>query len=329
MIPRYEGRMRYEAIALVFATALSLAGQTKTLVPTGQTDSEVAFEGVREFVLPTACDEQGRLYVNLVDPEQAKMIGSIYRLSSKGAYEAKFETTGELMNRYAVRPDGGITLLRVDEGVIVLDNFGADGARQSSVRLERPSTPFFPDQVATFRSGEVLLSGSRSRSGNAAWTAIYDSAGHVVKQFVLEGDHEVERTAVSRSLAISGDDGFVYLMRATSPVRVYAISSTGDVVHQITVEAPNGGTPDSGLRVFKNHMVVRFRLNCQSAGTGIHCQGTEYRVLDATTGERLASYQADNTVSGPLACYRPDPDRFQIFSMPRAGKLKIIEAESK
>jgi hypothetical protein len=125
-----------------------------------------------------------------------------------------------------------------------------------------PPLPLFSqDQIAVFRSGEFLISGPQYRRRNTAWTAIYDSTGHVVKQLVLEGDREVEEAAVSRSMAISGDDGFVHLMRATSPVRVYVTSSTGNVVRQMTVEAPDGGTPDFGLRVFKNHMAARFSLN--------------------------------------------------------------------
>jgi hypothetical protein len=70
-------------------------------------------------------------------------------------------------------------------------------------------------------------------------------------------------------------------------------------------------------------------VNCQSAGTGVHCDGKEYQVLDATTGKQLASYHADNTIDGPLGCYRPDPDRFQILSMPIPGKLQILEVSAK
>jgi hypothetical protein len=315
------------AIALLLATSVSLTAQSRNLIKKDQIDSDVPYNGPRNFALPTACDEQGRLYVKLVDPNQAEMVGPIYRLSSKGGLEATFDTSGELMNRYAVRPDGGMAMVRLDGKTKVIDNFAPDGPRQSSLRLEDPSTAFFPDQMAVFRSGEVLLSGMQYRRGNTAWTAIYDPAGHLVKEFVLDGDAEVERPAVSRSAVVRGDDGFVYLMRATSPARVYVISSTGEVARQITVEPPEGGTPDFGIRVFKNHMVIRFRLNCLSAGTGTHCDGTEYRVLDATTGKQLAIYRTDNTASGPIACYRPNPDRFQIFSMPTAGKLEIIEAE--
>jgi hypothetical protein len=53
-------------------------------------------------------------------------------------------------------------------------------------------------------------------------------------------------------------------------------------------------------------------------------------VVDATTGQRLADYEAENEVAGPLACYAPDPDRFFTFSIPsdRHG-LDIVEAQPK
>jgi hypothetical protein len=82
--------------------------------------------------------------------------------------------------------------------------------------------------------------------GYEAGTAIYDPTGHLVKQFVLDDDAEIERAievgdaryarapgqgneAVSRSVAITGDDGFVYLMRSTSPATVYVIPSATKV----------------------------------------------------------------------------------------------------
>lgn len=83
------------------------------------------------------------------------------------------------------------------------------------------------------------------------------------------------------------------------------------------------------FRVMKNRIVASFRLSCQSAGTGTRCDGREYRVVDATTGQQLASYRADNAMVGPLGCYRSDPDRFQMLRMSTPGKLEIIEASAK
>jgi hypothetical protein len=258
-----------------------MAAQTKVLVPKSRVPVSVVGEYHGGIAFPTACDEQGRLYVKLIKIGPG-MMGPLFRLSSKGVVETEFDTSGAVVNRYAVRPDGGVIMLRVDGAVKIVDNFAADGTRESSVVLERPPIAFFPSHLAVFHSGEILMSGLQYQPGYKAATAIYDPTGHVVKQLVLDGDVEIERAieagdakdtsaqqphtqAVSRSVAITGDDGLVYLMRATSPATVYAISAAGGVVRKIVVDAPTGtGSPDFGIRVVKNRLVVQFRRSCDS-----------------------------------------------------------------
>jgi len=321
-----------------------MAAQTKVLVAKSRVSVSVAGEYPGGIAYPTACDEQGRSYVKRIKGGPG-MVGPLFRLSSKGAVEAEFDTSSAVVNRYAVRPDGGVVMLRIDGLSEIGDNFAPDGTRGSSVAFERPPIPFFPSQLAVFHSGEILMSGLQFHPGYKAATAIYDPTGHVMKQWVLDGDAEIERaieagdvkdtsaqqphkSAVSQSVAITGDDGLVYLMRATSPATVYAISAEGEVVRKIVVKAPTGtGSPDFGIRVVKNRLTVQFRLNCDSTVESDSCQSSSYAVVDATTGQRLAGYEADKEVAGPIACYAPDPDRFFIFS--DGHDFEIVEAEPK
>jgi hypothetical protein len=55
--------------------------------------------------------------------------------------EAEFDTDGAVMNLYAVRPNGGVAMMHLDAGTEVVDNFGFDGKRESSIPLERPPIP--------------------------------------------------------------------------------------------------------------------------------------------------------------------------------------------
>jgi hypothetical protein len=335
------------AVVLLCATVLPIAAQTKVLELKNRVSSNVAFDEFRDFALPTACDEQGRSYVKLVKPGP-EMVGPLLRLSGKGVLEAEFDTTGALVNIYAVRPNGGVTMVRAEGAAKVVDNFGPDGKRESVIRLEPPPTPFFPNQIAVFRSGEILLAGPQYHPGYKGSTAVYDPTGHLVKQFVLDGDAEIERAIevgdarythspgggngpVSRSVAITGDDGYVYLMRATSPATVYVISSAGEVIRKIWVSAPtDGGLPSFGVRVVKNRLAVKFYGKCQNALRISSCEGAVYTVVDATTGQKLADYTAEKDLAGPIACYAPNPDRFYIFLMPRGQhRLEIVEAEPK
>jgi hypothetical protein len=236
-------------------------------------------------------------------------------------------------------------MVHVDGATKVVDNFGPDGKHESSVRLERPPTDFFPSQIAVFHSGEFLIAGVQR--GYKASTAIYDPTGHLVKQFVLDGDAEIERAIeigdvrysrapresndpVSRSVAITGDDGFVYLMRATSPATIYVISAAGEVIRKIVVSAPTDtGSPAFGIRVVKNKLAVKFYRRCEGP-LDVGCEGTVYTVVDATTGQRLADYETELETAGPIACYAPDPDRFFTFWIPPdQHRLEIVEARSK
>jgi hypothetical protein len=86
-------------------------------------------------------------------------------------------------------------------------------------------------------------------------------------------------SAIDMFVAVTGDDGLVYLIRPTSPVTVYAISATGEVVHKIVVGAPGGkGSPIFGIRVAKNKLVVRFAHACDS--TNDSCQLLACRAIN-------------------------------------------------
>jgi hypothetical protein len=331
---------------LAVVTALPIAARTKILAVRSRVSVSVAGDNPGGIALPTACDEQGRLYVKLIKAGPG-MVGPLFRLSSKGVVEAEFDTSDALINRYAVRPNGGVIMLHMNGGKKFIDNFASDGTRESSVALERPPIPFFPSQLAVFHSGEILLSGLQYRAGPSykASTAIYNPAEHLVKQFALDEDAEVERKidagdgeeaalqqghseAVDKSVAITADDGLVYLMRATSPPSVYAISAVGDVVRKIVVSPPTGiGSADFGLRVVNNRLTVQFNRSCDGTANSDSCRISTYAVVDATTGQKLAAYEADEEAAGTMACYAPDPDRFYIYS-DRHG-LDVVEAEPK
>jgi len=57
------------------------------------------------------------------------MVGPIFRLSSNGAVEAEFDTSGALINRYAVRPNGGVIMVYVGGSSKVIETFAPNGTR--------------------------------------------------------------------------------------------------------------------------------------------------------------------------------------------------------
>jgi hypothetical protein len=315
------------AVALLFAMPVLTSAQSKPLVLKNRTRTDVAFQGFRSFLLPSGCDEQERAYVMLDDPDRQGN-EPLLKISSKGVLETQFDTTGFLMQRYAVRPQGGVLLIRVDNfGRKFIENFSGEGVHESTFRVERPPSPFFPNHIAVFRTGEILMSGPGRRAGDNALTTLYDSTGHVVKQFVLDGDSDIGHEAESRSLITAGDDGLVYLLRATSPARLYVISPEGEVVRKIVVSTITGSMLLNDIRVTKDHLVLSFYRHCDPGFNG--CRGLTYLVMDAKTGQKLAEYAADGDMTGPLGCYVPDPDRFYTFWItPTEHRLDIVEASA-
>jgi hypothetical protein len=328
-------------IALSVAWCAPVAGQIKHLVENSRITTTLTFDGPRNFALPTACDDKGYSYLKL-SKQDGKMTGPVFRVSDKGAVETEFDSPEMLANTFAVRPDAGLAVPHLDGKTKVVDNFGPDGTRQSQVRLDTPPIPFFPMQIAVFPSSGIFLAGQQYRQADKASAAVYDPAGHLVKQLDWEeaGDksHAIAGSAdkvtaasraSSRSIAITGDDGYVYFMRAMSPPPVYVISSTGEIVRKLIVKGPTGTNwPAFGLRVIENRLLVEFYRECRNPLEISSCQGTLYTVVDATTGERIADFEPDQRAAGPIACYFPNPDRFFTFSIPaKENRLEMIETE--
>jgi len=328
------------AVALLVVSS-SAAGQNNVLVPVERTPIVGADERSFSVMFPIACDEQGRTYVRLSRVE-AGIDDPLLRISNKGTVEVRFDTRDEMLNRFAIRHDGGVVMFRLG-GEKFLDYFSANGSRQSSVRLEVPPTHFFPSQLAVFQSGEIFVAGQQIKPSYKASAAIYSPSGLLIKQPVLDEDEKREQEIVSdsgaqklnaqaidKSVATAGDDGLVYLMRPTNPAVVYGISRSGEMLRTLQVPAPAGaGDPWFGLRVVKNRLVIQYRRDCGPAVRA--CVGSIFTVLDATSGKTLAVYQADaKEVSGLLTCYAPDPDRFFLLSLsPQARRGEIVEARAK
>ena len=118
---------------------------------------------------------------------------------------------------------------------------------------------------------------------------------------------------------ITGDDGFVYLMRATSPATVYVISAAGDVIRKISIGLPtNTGRPDFAIRVVKNRLAVEFN-RCPTPSVWVSCKGTVYTLVNATTGQRLADYEAEKETAGILRARRPTLTASSHFRCHPAG----------
>jgi len=333
---------RFAFVALFVVSILPAQSQLKPIVATRTVATTFKFEDLRNFALPTFCDDKQRAYVKLW---QARMgtLGPVYRISHQGAVEATFDTSNMLGNIFAVRPDGGISTVDLNISSII-DNFNPDGTRLSEVQLERPPVPFFPAQLAVFPSGAYFAAGPDYRA-NESQAAVYDSQGHLVRQFVPEREAaqsslspasskialdppRTHKQTLSRSVAITGHDGNVYLLRATAPPTVYVISSEGAVLRHFIVQNPAGvAWPGFGIRVVSNKLMVQFHRECSNLSDINSCKGTAFSVLDASTGQPLVNYALADGAPDVVACYAPGPDRFSLLQddSPHGTEIKMVE----
>ena len=153
------------------------------------------------------------------------------------------------------------------------------------------------------------------------FTVLVDSSGRIVKAIRLSGDVEAPRrsekpenptqvqdqiqkdmSAIELGSATVGEDGSIYIMRATNPPRIYVLDPVGNQVRQFDIVPPG-----------KNYEVVEFKVALGKVAAQFEAkqEGTSaaeqiLSLIDAETGDRLVDYVSPKEIGGVLACYRPD-----------------------
>jgi hypothetical protein len=350
--------MRFAIVlsSLVLAISSFSHAQSKIL---RQTQSQVmsARLGSNDWGLAdVGCGAKGNVFVTVWDPagedpadrpllmfDNSNLLTARVGSSRKDLGLSHYEDHDELT---ASISDGGVARLAWSKNALSLAVFSADGKLKSRTQLDPPA--FLPYQLAVFPSGESLVSGlehvhSRRAVGPyKSFTAIYDKNGQLLKRLSLPEDVEIDadaergdsryahgpmfgNRAVSSGRARLADDGNIYLMRSTSPATVYVISSSGEVVRTLSIEPAGSGQLPFDMQVAGGRIAVEFALYCSAD----HCEGRNFTVADATTGQKLSDYSEDEGVGGVLACYSAKPERFTFLRVSEDNKLQIIEASAK
>ncbi len=353
--------MRFAIVlfCLVVATSGLSRAQSRTL---HQEQSQVvnATLGTNDWGLAdAACDAKGNVFVTVWNPEgEGPADRPLLMFDSAGILKAHFASSRKDLGLSANAPsyqppyqptalvsDGGVARLVWSYDGMSLAVFSADGKLKSKTPLDPPA--IIPYQLAVFPSGESLVSGlehvhsRRALGPYKSFTAIYGKDGHLQKRFSLPEDAEIDTAAefgdsryaqgpmfgnrgVSSGVARVGDDGNVYLMRRTSPATVYVISSSGELLRTLMIEPADTGQMPMDMQVAKGRIAVEFNLACSAD----RCQGSNFTVAHAETGQKISDY-ADDSVHGVLACYSAKPERFTFLTVSDNHKLQMVEAAAK
>jgi hypothetical protein len=316
-------------------------------VETVQTPGEMAVF----FFSPMECDGEGNLYLQ-TDPGQP----AIHKLNSKGERVAVFQPTSnpdrkiDFSRSFAVAPSGELyELVFAHEITRYVYVYKSNGAFDSTIKLQ-PGIPWSPSTIAVFPSGQLLVSGAEFERGAGVatlpFTGIFAADGRLLKEIKLEDDETLRdmavrgdaratsakmphgNRAVSLSHAEMASDGNAYLMRWTTPVIFYAISSGGEVVRRFTVNPPqDAAEPPMDVHLSENRVAILF-VNPQTMHKVIKIVDLEGHEI-ATYTEPIAGGKPAGDVGVALACYTQNPDRFTFLGAGDDHRVQFRIAEGR
>lgn len=161
-----------------------------------------------------------------------------------------------------------------------VEQFKDDGTKDSITPIHTPpgAAHWFADLLAPFPDGNFLIVGTSmataKRPSAGSWrpfTAVYDATGQFVRDVTLPDDitndfnqsstgrprvaaadaqtpprqtpkpQQFFEVAITTGGVLSGPDGNVWILRASDPVRLYAVSSVGRVVEHFEFSPPAPG----------------------------------------------------------------------------------------
>lgn len=241
---------------------------------------------------------------------------------------------------------GGVALLvfyrpaKVANGEYRLLDFADDGTMRHDVRLH---LSFDPRELAMFDNGEALIAGRKPTAEGGGTgdpvLAIVDDRGQLLRTLSITGDLRPEQVtdwpkdtmsprglthaeqyevAIDLSIAESGDDGNVYLLRRGPRGPLFQITPSGTVR---TINLPL--LPSAMLMTLKvsaGDLLVQYAQRLSDSNTYL------YRVFEPSTMTLKGEY----TDAGPaylgsaLGCYTPDGLTFVTRATNQ--NLKIVTA---
>lgn len=262
--------------------------------------------------VPIRCDSAGNLYFQGYDSQNLSA-APVNRISADGSQVSQISLrrapgfeAGEVYD-FAVSPRGEVYFLaarKAEQYEIV--RFSDEGQYQSSFQLDKG---IYPINLAVFNSGEILISGAQrprfqgDREG-APLLALYDRTGQLLSEFSIARDTlpEIklkESIVPGMTFGVPGDDGNLYLLRRTEPPAVFVLSSSGLTLRRVVLRPPGDSYRASSFRVYGGRLLVEFEaLSAEQVGLE-----QIFALWDASTGQPIAEYVAQDPVSGILACY--------------------------
>jgi len=283
---------------------------------------------------PIRCDMRGNVYMRPVSPKANGLLAPVVRISTDGQTTTVFDvsTVSEVkaasvyeIYDFAVRKDGAVLQLvamtsKDEQAIVAIIEMDGEDKSSSFVSVD---SQLAPRQIGPLPSGMFLISGlrrsTRSEGGrtlqsSTPFVAIFDSRGKLVRELHLAEDVKVPdidtakpdnpdtsgMRAVDLSQLVVSDDGTAYFLRAGKPPRIFAISSTGEVISSYLVPVPSEDASTPSIMYASGRLAFDFFV---PAGADDPRMNLTIRVVDAQTGQVFWDYVPAKEIYGIPACY--------------------------
>lgn len=302
------------------------------------------------FVGSIKCDDRGSIYVRPLTGSTTTMREPVLAIASDGKTAKQFDlavvpelqgSKGALIRDFALGAHHKIVELIEMQGAkgetsLAIASFDDDGKYSSFVAVVSESlTRFSPRQIASFGSGQYLISGviykqplteqspkagttppaAKAGLSMVAFTGIFDQNGKLYKELELPGETRkietppdadygnpmsIPHAAIDLGQALSGEDGNVYLLRNSNPPIVYVVAPSGDIIRHFKVLPPSEGAEGGAMHLASGRLAFDFYERKSKTEPQMRWTVT---IVDALTGESLWAYEQAPNMYGIPACY--------------------------
>jgi hypothetical protein len=288
------------------------------------------------------CDEDGNVYLRGFTSERS--LGHtlhqtpIQKVKADGTVAEYFSINGLEGQFWAkdffVTADGKVSqIVYTSKEEFYVFEFSADGSVKGKTTIQ--TDYFSPNQLAVFKSGEFLLSGTLGKGEHTPFTGVFSSSGKLIRKVTTQKDDESAASAeagdpnvvpsngqgnlaVLYGEAVAAVDGNVYLMRSGSRAWVHAVSPSGEVLRSFYVDSGDSGLVAASMKAAPGRLVIAFRRG--------NVAGILLKVVDLE-GNPIGEYASTENKfpAAFMACYLPPAF---IFTQPNAqGLLRLHKAE--
>jgi hypothetical protein len=325
------------------STPIPVSGSTIAL--RASSTMNVVSEMGGAFMSSSKCDADGNLYIRKFAMDRP-LLGPVVKIDRDGKRVALFDPAAfsqlglERSDAFSPASDGGLYQIAQSGGLkprIYVLHYSSDGSPAAPALLD---ADFEVYTFAAFAGGNFLVSGLRRDAQNKEdhgrnFTAVFSADGReLVRLSFEEAGHgkagaglklqPKDAAKVAPALDLSdaevGADGYLYVMRPSSPALVYVIAPSGKIMQTLKVAAPQTGAMPNAFHVSENRLAIVFSQD--------ENHGPVVVVADAQTGAKIASYETPTGLGASFACFSANDGVFTFLKLGEGNALEVVRAEA-